>query len=545
MRQFRDAVSQGHNGKPISLVSSVNPDLLLSLIRLKRFDGVTSIDDLTDDTLQEWFEGKVDSVLQSYTTTSLLADVKKFVRVNIYEADPELRMINAFADYDKFLRRRNLECITQNNPKLATSHICSILRPMALRRKVESDLAIHKAELKRDWQKFFDYVIEEAVACDRFVSVKDAEGFKPGSTRSSDKLEKATTQTLNKSTDRDGKEKTGSTIKSEHSAEFKPTLPYCLNRETCEGKRHLIKDCPHADDEKRRKLIEAFKAKKSVGLVRRFHTDNINISDGRIPTLLMDAVDVTVSGDYGADRAAVCEKHLQALASRNIFVPVLPLSTPVVLDLAVSSETDAYKVAAKRKARLSLTLQLPEGPMRLRNVEFLVLDQDMPDVLLSRPLLHSLGFNLDSHLARVRERYHDADFAHVTHDDSSQSSHDSTSTTCKLASLLQRNNEDKAQSQDSQDCNPGKAFNDVPNSRTHIAEDVAPALENIVKEAKANGLTNNNVTRLKKLLDKYVDIFRLKLGSDPAVKVAPMRIQLRENAVPTRVKPRRYSEDQL
>ena len=70
-------------------------------------------------------------------------------------------MINAFADYDKFLRRRNLECITQSNPKLATSHIFSILRPMALRRKVESDLAIHKAELKRDWQNFLTMLLRE------------------------------------------------------------------------------------------------------------------------------------------------------------------------------------------------------------------------------------------------------------------------------------------------------------------------------------------------------------------------------------------------
>ena len=119
--------------------------------------------------------------------------------------------------------------------------------------------------------------------------MKEAESFKPGSTRSSDNSEKATTQTVNKSTHRDGKEKTGSTIKSENPSEPKHTLPYCLNRETCEGKRHLIKDCPHTDDEKRRKLIEAFKAKKSVGSVRRFHTDTTNISDGRIPTLLMDA----------------------------------------------------------------------------------------------------------------------------------------------------------------------------------------------------------------------------------------------------------------
>lgn len=37
----------------------------------------------------------------------------------------------------------------------------------------------------------------------------------------------------------------------------------------------------------------------------------------------------------------------------------------------------------------------------------------MPEVLLSRPLLQSIGFNLDKHLSAVRTLYHDADFSHV------------------------------------------------------------------------------------------------------------------------------------
>jgi len=37
----------------------------------------------------------------------------------------------------------------------------------------------------------------------------------------------------------------------------------------------------------------------------------------------------------------------------------------------------------------------------------------MPEVLLSRPVLMSIGFNLDEHLSEVRDRYHDADFSHI------------------------------------------------------------------------------------------------------------------------------------
>ena len=37
-------------------------------------------------------------------------------------------------------------------------------------------------------------------------------------------------------------------------------------------------------------------------------------------------------------------------------------------------------------------------------------------MLLSRPILLSLGFNLEKHLARVRKDFHDTDFSHVLFD---------------------------------------------------------------------------------------------------------------------------------
>ncbi len=72
--------------------------------------------------------------------------------------------------------------------------------------------------------------------------------------------------------------------------------------------------------------------------------------------------------------------------------------------------------SAKQQVRLSTTLCLPTGNLRLRNVEYLVFEEYMPEVLLSRPVLMSLGFNLDAHLANVRESYHNADFSGIGFD---------------------------------------------------------------------------------------------------------------------------------
>lgn len=45
--------------------------------------------------------------------------------------------------------------------------------------------------------------------------------------------------------------------------------------------------------------------------------------------------------------------------------------------------------------------------MKLRNVEYLVFLENMPKVLLSRPILQSLCFKIDENFANVREKYSD------------------------------------------------------------------------------------------------------------------------------------------
>ena len=126
-------------------------------------------------------------------------------------------------------------------------------------------------------------------------------------------------------------------------------------------------------------------------------------------------VPVLVNGDYGADHSALSVTHLRALHDAGIFVRSLPLKEPVFVGLALdtqnSNEQSSFKV--EQKARVSTTIETLAGPLRFRNVEFLVFEEPMPEVLLSRPVLLSIGFDLEKHLATVHDKYHDADFSDI------------------------------------------------------------------------------------------------------------------------------------
>ena len=71
------------------------------------------------------------------------------------------------------------------------------------------------------------------------------------------------------------------------------------------------------------------------------------------------------------------------------------------------------QVEAYQKARISTTLKTNSGPLMLRNIEYLVFNHDMDEVLLSRPVLQSLGFNLEEHLSKVRQNFHETDFSDI------------------------------------------------------------------------------------------------------------------------------------
>ena len=66
---------------------------------------------------------------------------------------------------------------------------------------------------------------------------------------------------------------------------------------------------------------------------------------------------------------------------------------------------------ASATVKLCITITLLCGPHRLRNVEILFIDQPMDEILLGRPLLRCLGFDLDTQLEGIRTNMGNADIS--------------------------------------------------------------------------------------------------------------------------------------
>ena len=62
----------------------------------------------------------------------------------------------------------------------------------------------------------------------------------------------------------------------------------------------------------------------------------------------------------------------------------------------------------------------------------------------------------------------------------------------------------------------------------------------MVGRAEENGADADTTTALRRLLDNFPNLFRVRLGTDPPAKVTPMQILIKPGARPRRCRPRRY-----
>jgi hypothetical protein len=89
--------ADGVNVTPITVVASIDPELLENLIDMEEIDA-ESVDDCTDESVMEYFESTQErsaSVTAEYVKTEVLAKVS----FTLSENDPALRVTKAVADY--------------------------------------------------------------------------------------------------------------------------------------------------------------------------------------------------------------------------------------------------------------------------------------------------------------------------------------------------------------------------------------------------------------------------------------------------------------
>nr|CCA26840.1 AlNc14C421G11525 [Albugo laibachii Nc14] len=64
-----------------------------------------------------------------------------------------------------------------------------------------------------------------------------------------------------------------------------------------------------------------------------------------------------------------------------------------------------------------------------------------------------------------------------------------------------------------------------------------------LNKARKNGCPEEMLGQMKDLLLAKQDCFRLELGQEPPVDVSPLKVRLKENAVPVRCKARKYTKE--
>lgn len=69
-------------------------------------------------------------------------------------------------------------------------------------------------------------------------------------------------------------------------------------------------------------------------------------------------------------------------------------------------------------------------------------------------------------------------------------------------------------------------------------------LNGLIEDAIGNGLPKDYHAEMRSLVFEFADIFRTSLGEDPPAAIEQMKIMLKRDATPVRVKLRRYSPSQ-
>jgi hypothetical protein len=116
--------ADGVNVTPITVVASIDPELLENLIGMEKIDA-DSVDDCTDESVMEFLESTQErdaSVTAEFVKAEVLAS----------EKDPALRVMKAVADYYSLHRNLRLDFINCK-PKNAVGHLVSVIRPATLK----------------------------------------------------------------------------------------------------------------------------------------------------------------------------------------------------------------------------------------------------------------------------------------------------------------------------------------------------------------------------------------------------------------------------
>ena len=197
------------------------------------------------------------------------------------------------------------------------------------------------------------------------------------------------------------------------------------------------------------------------------------------------------------------------------------------VELLDAFKNDRTKITSLAKDRLTFTIYLPgfNVPVRVRGVEFIIVNDEMDEILLGRPFLNKIGFDLNDHLRRIHPLIHGKHVDQIDPDKVRR-------TAAKY----------KGMSYMSADDDPIKLPECLAAGIGRDSEEaISRAFQNCISEAKTNSLLTKGLTRVRNFFKDCRDVLRIKLGPDPPADVNPLVITPVDNCKPYRSPQRRYA----
>lgn len=263
-------------------------------------------------------------------------------------------------------------------------------------------------------------------------------------------------------------------------------------------------------------------------------------ASGRWKAILGNKADVIALGDIGADYSCMPES-LACLLEKEGVATRTALENEMFLSGAVLGD----KIRATSVLRTTLTLQLNCAPLVLRNVEFLVLAHEMDEVLLGRPLLALLGFDLETHLIENRHVLTDKEYATdmlASINSAATGRHDGKAASARSYYSRFDIDDDPVSPPESLGVDEGAIISsDEPQTNDSVAE----AVTSMLKVARSNGISEAHRQLLAGMLNEYTDVLRVQLLADPPAKIPPLHVTLKDASLPpVRDTQRRYAPPQ-
>jgi hypothetical protein len=101
-------------------------------------------------------------------------------------------------------------------------------------------------------------------------------------------------------------------------------------------------------------------------------------------------------------------------ARKRVFpLKVEALPEPIMLNMAIRGHGDKQTCNATEMVMSAVTITMPSGPLCMRGVRQIIVEEDMDHPLIGRPVLDEMGFVASQHPDSVRDKFHLHDFSHI------------------------------------------------------------------------------------------------------------------------------------